>query len=65
MLGMGKFVAKENRQHVELWDVIKENNPKNCKWAYVQMMPNEDYALVCGDLFTDHGLSNGDETGLY
>ncbi|KAM3248111.1 hypothetical protein T459_09165 [Capsicum annuum] len=60
-----KFVTSGHKKDVDLWDVTEENNPKNCEGAYVQMMPSENYALVCVDLFTDHGLSVDDEIGLY
>ncbi|KAG5570461.1 hypothetical protein H5410_060227 [Solanum commersonii] len=65
---MVEFITKGegNMQHVELWDVTKASNPRNDENAYVEMtMPSEDYALVCADLFTNRGLSVGDETGLY
>ncbi|KAK4727215.1 hypothetical protein R3W88_032132 [Solanum pinnatisectum] len=66
--GMVKFITKGegNMQRVELWDVTEASNPRNDESAYVEMMmPSEDYALVCADLFTNHGLSVGDEIGLY
>ncbi|KAK4353792.1 hypothetical protein RND71_025986 [Anisodus tanguticus] len=62
-----KFVTLGHRKHIDLWDVTKENHPKNYhnEGTYIEMLPNQDYALVCVDLFKDRGLSIDDEIGLY
>ncbi|XP_059310213.1 B3 domain-containing protein At2g33720 [Lycium ferocissimum] len=66
-LDMAEFVMSGHKTNVYLWDVTEENNPKKYHndGTYFEMMPNEDYALVCVDLFKDRGLSVGDEIGLY
>ncbi|KAF3656879.1 hypothetical protein FXO38_13935 [Capsicum annuum] len=66
MKKMVNHIDKGNTQSVELLDITEENDPINYKWTYVQkMMPCKEYALVCVDLFTNHGLLVGDEIGLY
>ncbi|XP_075101632.1 B3 domain-containing protein At5g26805-like [Nicotiana tabacum] len=63
-LDMANLVVSGHKVNVSLWDVTEENNPKKYD-NYFEMLPNDDYALVCLDLYKDRGLSVDDEIGLY
>ncbi|OIT22493.1 hypothetical protein A4A49_55426 [Nicotiana attenuata] len=64
---MANVVESGRKKNVGLWDETDQKNPKKYhdELAYFEMLPNNDYALVCLDLFKDRGLSVDDEIGLY
>lgn len=62
---MANLVVLGHKVNVSLWDVTEENNPKKYDSNYFEILPNDDYALVCLDLYKDRGLSVDDEIGLY
>ncbi|WMV30600.1 hypothetical protein MTR67_023985 [Solanum verrucosum] len=52
---------------VDIWDVIEENIPKKYEGGSVclRKLYNDDFYLLCIELFNSHGLSVGDEIGIY
>ncbi|KAK4716948.1 hypothetical protein R3W88_015286 [Solanum pinnatisectum] len=61
-----KSITSGHRKNIDLWDVTEENNPKNYhnEGTFIEVLPNEDYALVCADLFRNCRL-RVNEVGLY
>ncbi|KAG5607211.1 hypothetical protein H5410_028703 [Solanum commersonii] len=53
--------------HVDVWDVTGENIPKKYEGGsvFLRKLHNDDFYLSCIKLFNSHGLSVGDEIGLY
>lgn len=62
-----RFVTSGHKKNIDLWDFTEENNPKIChnKGTFIEMLPNEDYAIVCADLFKNRELHVNDEVGQY
>lgn len=57
-----------HRKNTDLWDFTEEDNPRNYhnQGTFIKMPPNDDdYALVCVDLFRNRGLHVNDKVGLY
>ncbi|KAK4405450.1 hypothetical protein Sango_0551500 [Sesamum angolense] len=66
---MANHVILGHKVNVVLWDVTDQkinNKPKRYRneGFYVEMLPNDDYVLVCVELFKDRRLSVDDEIGL-
>uniref|UniRef100_M1DSD7 Uncharacterized protein n=1 Tax=Solanum tuberosum TaxID=4113 RepID=M1DSD7_SOLTU len=62
-----KSLENECDVHVGVWDVTEENIPKKYEGGSVclRKLYNDDFYLSCIKLFKSHGLSVGDEIGLY
>ncbi|XP_055808403.1 uncharacterized protein LOC129876947 [Solanum dulcamara] len=66
-LEMAKILVNGCGVHVDVWDVTAENFPKKyegesvCLWK----LYNDDYSLLCIELFNDSRLGVGDEIGLF
>ncbi|KAF3637288.1 putative agglutinin-2-like [Capsicum annuum] len=61
------LVMDENGVCVNVWDVTKENAPKNYDGGSVcfRKLYTDNYSLSCMRLFNDCRLGVGDEIGLY
>ncbi|CAN4107085.1 unnamed protein product [Withania somnifera] len=64
-LDAAEYVTLGHKMPVYLWDVTEENNPNTSDGAYIEMIDDENYALVCVELFIKRGLGVDDEIGLY
>ncbi|KAA8527348.1 hypothetical protein F0562_034937 [Nyssa sinensis] len=66
-LCMANHVVLGHKMHVIVWDVSEETNPKRYRndGTFLEMLPNDDYALTCPDLVQNRHLNAEDEIGLY
>ncbi|KAF3656920.1 putative ethylene-responsive transcription factor CRF4-like [Capsicum annuum] len=60
-----KSATSGHKMSVYLWDVTNENSPNKCEGSYIEMIDDENYALVSVELFSKCGLVVNDVIGLY
>ncbi|KAM3268090.1 hypothetical protein P3S67_031640 [Capsicum chacoense] len=60
-----KSATSGHKMSVYFWDVSNENSPNKCEGSYIEMIDDENYALVSVELFSKCGLVVNDVIGLY